>query len=594
MKTPIPPGRNRWITNPSTFSAPLGVLIAVIYTASVISLPEGTRLAYFSLLIFAAVTLNVSADLFEQRRLSTVRGLSAGTIPATDATLTKAALEAAAAPDVTFFLILASFTVGSAIVGWGWFVIASPPVTTALRMSLVGVMVAPLTAVLASLLVLPRSRQVLEELMAAGLAPQRLAEVLPPKYQLRRRLVIFSVVAVTTPLLMVADASIRRTIVLLEQVMAAPNAEAAKVVLETRQVEGAWLLAGLGLSAIAVVIVCGWLSGSVIGDPLRRLGVETERLARGTYERDRVVMGEVETWAAALAASAMEAHLLDAVSGARTAAQGIRTEADALVVNGSLQEQGAAEQSAALLATTATTEELARSARQISSNAQQVSEIARGTLASAQAGKASADSFTSAMGEVRQGNQAIADSVVKLNKRVQQVGRIIEFIDGIADKSDLLALNAELEGHKAGAVGQGFGLVAAEMRRLAESVMTSTREIARLIDDIRDATNAAVMATEAGVKATEAGASLATQVSDSLSQIVEFANLSSDAMQSISLATVQQQGGTDQLVAAMADINRSTSRNLGAVKEMGSIQSSLLEVSKELQRVVDTLGGGAS
>src|SRR5204862_1839862 len=106
-----------------------------------------------------------------------------------------------------------------------------------------------------------------------------------------------------------------------------------------------------------------------------------------------------------------------------------------------------------------------------------VSRLAQQMLDSAQHGKRSAGAFYAAILRVREGNQAIADSVVKLNKRVQQVGRIVEFIDGIADKSDLLALNAELEGNKAGDVGLGFSLIAAEMRRLSESVMGSTREI---------------------------------------------------------------------------------------------------------------------
>ena len=74
------------------------------------------------------------------------------------------------------------------------------------------------------------------------------------------------------------------------------------------------------------------------------------------------------------------------------------------------------------------------------------------------------------------------------NKRVQQIGKIVEFINGVADKSDLLALNAELEGTKAGEVGRGFSLVAAEMRRLAENVLESTKEIEGLIEEIREAT----------------------------------------------------------------------------------------------------------
>ncbi|MBE2248735.1 MAG: methyl-accepting chemotaxis protein [Myxococcus sp.] len=591
MTTPLPPGRNRWMTNPSTLAAPLGVMIAVAYVSSVVTLPDGTGAAYVGVLLTVLVGFNIAADLFEQSRLRTVKGLGAGLIKPTPEALTAAAAEAAQAPDTTFFLALFAFMVGAVVVSGLWYFLASPPVIVAVRVGLVGSLVAPLTAMMANLLVLPRARQVLRELLDAGLPPESLAQVLPVRFELRRRLMLYSTVAVLTPMLMVADASLHRSTELLEVVKRQPDVVVARAVFEAQRAEGFGLLGALGAATLIMVVLCAWLTGSVLGDPLKRLGEETERLAQGRYQRGRLVMAEFETWAAATSMSAMETHLLDAVQGARDAARGIGEAAAELVTHGAQQEQGANEQSAALMATTATTEELARSAGQISANALRVSEIARGTLEAAQAGKTSADAFTGAMAEVRDGNQAIADSVVKLNKRVQQVGRIIEFIDGIADKSDLLALNAELEGHKAGAVGEGFGLVAAEMRRLAENVMTSTREIARLIDDIRDATNAAVMATEAGVKATESGAGLARKVSDSLGDIVQFANLSADAMQSISLATVQQQGGSDQLVAAMEDINRTTQKNVESARQMAVTQGELVEVSKELAQVVDTFGG---
>ncbi|MER2565648.1 MAG: methyl-accepting chemotaxis protein [Myxococcaceae bacterium] len=591
MTTPLPKGRSRWITNPSTIAAPLGVVIGVSYVASVLSIPEGTGRWYAGLVVTLVILINVAADLWEQSRLKTIRGLGDGSIAPTPQALEQAAREAAKAATTTFFLALLSFVFGSALIAALWYLLAHPPVLVAVRIGLVGLLVGPITAVMANLLVLPRARTVLHELVAAGLTPQALARAVPVQYALRRRLVLYAAVAVLTPMIMVADASLSRSNELFEKVRAQPDVASARAVMQAQQAEGFGALSGLGIATVFMVVLCGWLSGSVLGDPLNKLGQETERLAKGRYERGRLVVAENEIWAAATALTAMEAHLLDAMGGAKEASKGIRTAAEELVENGTQQEQGSAEQSAALMATTATTEELARSARQISANAQRVSEIARGTLAAAQGGKASAESFTAAMGEVRGGNQAIADSVVKLNKRVQQVGRIIEFIDGIADKSDLLALNAELEGHKAGDVGQGFGLVAAEMRRLAENVMTSTREIARLIEDIRDATNAAVMATEAGVKATDSGAALAAKVSNSLGDIVEFANLSADAMQSISLATVQQQAGSDQLVAAMEDINRSTRKNVESAKEMAGTQTALVTLSKELEQVVDTFGG---
>jgi methyl-accepting chemotaxis protein len=282
----------------------------------------------------------------------------------------------------------------------------------------------------------------------------------------------------------------------------------------------------------------------------------------------------------------MESQLLVALRKLKEAGVKISATTGELISSSLKHEAGAADQTGALSQTSATTEELARSARQIAQNASDVSRLAQAMLDSAQGGKRSAGAFYASILRVREGNQAIADSVVRLNKRVQQVGRIVEFIDGIADKSDLLALNAELEGTKAGDVGRGFSLVAAEMRRLSESVMSSTREINRLISEIRDATNAAVMATEAGVKATDAGSALARQVTESLDRIVDFANQTTDAVKSITLATHQQQSGTDQLAAAMSDILRSTQNALGATAQMSSANADLSSLSRELQSTV--------
>jgi methyl-accepting chemotaxis protein len=277
----------------------------------------------------------------------------------------------------------------------------------------------------------------------------------------------------------------------------------------------------------------------------------------------------------------MEAQLLELLGGLGHAARDLSgatgTLSEGPRVPGRVQNLDAA---------SSTTGELARSAREIAANAQRVSELAGETLGAARVGSEGADGFMGAMIQVREGNQAIADSVVRLNKRVQQVGRIIEFINGIADKSDLLALNAELEGNKAGEVGRGFSLVAAEMRRLAESVMQSTREIGGLIDEIRDATNAAVMATEAGVKATDAGGALAQKVGEGLSRIVEYANQSADAMQSISLATSQQQVGTDQLVGAMAEIVQGTATSGTAATDMLAAHDQLISLARDVEKTV--------
>lgn len=575
----LPRGRNRWLTNPGTVATLSGIAVAALYASVSIGFPEGTRLSFFVIVVVVTTIANFTGDGVEQRGLATLKGLSEGKLPADERTLTAAALEVFRQPETTFVLVFAFLAAGAVITAVAWALVAEPPLESVLRLGGIGLLISPLTAMLAWLSCVPRSRTLLRELVAAGLPAPRLFAVLPVRFQLRRRVVLFSVVAALTPLLLLVDLALSRLRPLLDLLAAAPDQPSMdRIFLAQRSAD--WAPA-LGLVAIVLLLV-SWsasLSGAILGDPLRELAAETERLSRGEHRAPTFIPSEAETLAAAAALASLETEVIALLFQLGQTARELTGATGALT-------PGAAGPTLNFDATSVTTAELARGARDIAGNAARVSELARHTWTAARKGREGADGFLAAMGEVRGGNQAIADSVVRLNKRVQQVGRIIEFIDGIADRSDLLALNAELEGNKAGDVGRGFSLVAAEMRRLAESVMQSTREIARLIDDIRDATHAAVMATEAGVKATDAGAALAQKVSQGLDRIVDYANRSSDAMQSISLATAQQRTGTDQLVAAVGDIVETTGESKHATAQMLAAHAQLVALVRDLEQTV--------
>ncbi len=579
-------GLHRWITNLSTIAVLVGVFIAFVYAWIAISFPEGTRLTFGVILAVTMICNNVIGDGEEQRRLTTLRQIGDGALPVNEENLLKAARETMALPEVSFWLCLAFLLSGSVVTAGLWSLLTTVPTNVALRVSFIGVVIAPLTATMALLVSVPRSRAVLRALVAAGLPVTKLYAGLPARFSMRRRLMVYAVLSLYAPLALVAELALSRVRGLLDLMVLAPDAAAMQSVAEAQRAAGLLPVLGLVLLVVFVVSATAWLAGSMVGDPLKELAKETERLARGAHGEPRFVPGEYESWAAAGAIAAMEAQLVELLGRLGGAAGSITGATSSLSDQQGSGDDRVELQRANLDATSATTQDLARSAREIAANAQRVSELAAATFSAARAGRDGADGFMTAMAQAREGNQAIADSVVRLNKRVQQVGRIIEFINGIADKSDLLALNAELEGNKAGEVGRGFSLVAAEMRRLAESVMQSTQEIGGLIDEIRDATNAAVMATEAGVKATDAGAALAQRVGAGLSRIVDDANQSSSAMQSISLATSQQQTGTDQLVEAMTDILRSTEGASIAAREMRGAHDQLISLARDLEQTV--------
>ncbi len=160
----------------------------------------------------------------------------------------------------------------------------------------------------------------------------------------------------------------------------------------------------------------------------------------------------------------------------------------------------------------------------------------------------------------------IATRIDELSHHVDGIGEILSLIKDIAAKSDLLALNAALEGTKAGEAGRGFSLVAMQMQKLAEQVMTSAKNIDALTGDITKSTNASVLATEEATK-------LATETTKSAHQIT--------------FAVQQQQEGTQEASIALDEIAQVASEAAVAAHSVVETSDALLKLSAQLQESVE-------
>ncbi len=595
MSAPVPAlqGRGAWLTTPSRLAALLGLGLAALYLWCSLDFPPGSQRPLFGVLGAVAVLGHFVSQALEQARLRPLLDLAAGRVKVAPAGLAAAGRAVAQAPDVTFLVVLGFVAGGAMLTALGWRAWSGVAWPVALRVGFIGLALAPVTAVFGYLLLLPRERALLATLLSLGLPGEALLTGGRGALVLRHRFTVYALVAVLSPLVLVTDLALWRADRLAEALAGGVTGEAAAALAATQsqtELTSLLLLAGL---VLALVAGSAWLSGSALGRPLAALAAQTGQLARGAWGQAVAVPAEHETWAAAWAILCLDRELAGLVQGLTAAGAGITSAVDALGAGADQQRLGAESQAETLVATTATTGELARSARQIASHAQRVATLAQSTLEAALEGRRAALGFTVAMTAVRDGNQGIADAVVRLNKRVQHVGRVVEFIDSIAERSDLLALNAELEGHRAGEPGRGFSLVAAEMKRLAESVLSSTREIGRLLEDIRDATHAAVMATEAGVKASDTSSGMAQGAAEGIDRIVEVAQQAAQAMQGVTTATLQQQAGSDQLVKAMEAILTSTQEGAQAAGGLRLANTGLAALAAELDAAVRQLKGAA-
>jgi len=223
-----------------------------------------------------------------------------------------------------------------------------------------------------------------------------------------------------------------------------------------------------------------------------------------------------------------------------------------LEMRAAAQESAAAtsEQSAAIAEVAATVEELSAAASSIAAGAQ--------TTASA------AHQTTATMDEMRTQVSTISERSLALGRSSQEIGEILTLLNEIAERTDLLALNAAIEGARAGETGRGFAVVAGEVRKLAERSARSTDSIRAIVTQVRDDTNATILATERG-----------TEQADEVSRLMRS---SSEELAQSLRATEQQRLAAEQVAVALSQIR-------DAVEQLSAEQDQRVETTERVERL---------
>ncbi|MFN8610354.1 MAG: methyl-accepting chemotaxis protein [Vulcanimicrobiota bacterium] len=175
---------------------------------------------------------------------------------------------------------------------------------------------------------------------------------------------------------------------------------------------------------------------------------------------------------------------------------------------------------------------------------------------------------------------------MELGKKSQQIGSVVDIVGELSEQTNILAINATIEAAGAGEAGKRFGVVADEIRKLADRVGVSAKEIRALIDEIRGAVSTTVMATESGSKAVEAGNRHFLEVTTAFRQIVETVSGTNDASREIELSTKQQATAVEQVNVAIASVAQSARESEASSAQTLQTASELNKLSGELQRIV--------
>jgi len=176
-----------------------------------------------------------------------------------------------------------------------------------------------------------------------------------------------------------------------------------------------------------------------------------------------------------------------------------------------------------------------------------------------------------------------AEKVQQLGEASQKISKVVKLISGFANQTNMLALNASIEAARAGEEGEGFGVVANEVRALAQRSAKATTEIRQLIEEIQSQVNDLIKSMAIGTKQVNSGSQLVEETRQKLTDISASSQQVNQLVREISQAAVlQSQTSTEvsqkiQNVAAIATSSSSYAESLNAAF------NELLQVAQELQ-----------
>lgn len=252
------------------------------------------------------------------------------------------------------------------------------------------------------------------------------------------------------------------------------------------------------------------------------------------------------------------------------------------------QASSATEQATAMTQIATTIRELLTTSQQISESAQRVSQIAAETASNARGGASTVVKGSDAVATVRKLVDLIVTHMTDLSKKAQQVGAVLDIVAELAEQTNILAINATIEAAGAGEAGRRFGVVADEIRKLADRVGASTKEIREMVEGVRSAVNTTVMATEAGSKAVDASAVQVGEMAASFKQIASLVVTTTDAAREIELSTKQQTTAVEQVNVAIADIAEASKETEASTSQTLMTADQLASLSRDLIRLVQS------
>ncbi len=351
------------------------------------------------------------------------------------------------------------------------------------------------------------------------------------------------------------------------------------------QLPQAMLLLALLLVAASVVVAAVFVR--TIVRPLRELtDVAAHIVESGDLTRPIHVSSGDEVGRLARSFSQVVEKLREVTINLQQAAEALKQSTEHLNSSSAEQAQTVSRQAAALQETQVTAQEIKQTSLLASQKAATVLSVAERADELARSGETAIEMTMAGLNDIREQVKEIAQKIVELGERTQQIGGITQTVKDLADQSNMLALNAAIESVRSGEHGKGFGVVAREIRALADQSIQATSRVRELLDDIGSSVAAAVRITERGAERMESGLAQVRTSGQNLKELSNIVQDNASAVRQIAAAVNQQNVGISQITQAVNELSKMMDETVARIGSTGEAATTLQIISEQLSSAV--------
>ncbi|WP_455914942.1 methyl-accepting chemotaxis protein [Pseudomonas syringae] len=320
-----------------------------------------------------------------------------------------------------------------------------------------------------------------------------------------------------------------------------------------------WILIIGSLIAVVCAIALGLIVTRMITRPIYQSVASATRVAAGDLSQPIHVGGQDETGQLLKALSTMQGSLKGTVQQIATASDQLASAAEELTMVTDDSTRGLMRQNDEIQQAATAVNEMTAAVEEVARNAASASQVSAQTSEDAIKGQQQVQQAVTAMNTMTVEITESTERVGALAGQIRDITKVLDVIRGIAEQTNLLALNAAIEAARAGEQGRGFAVVADEVRALAHRTQTSTGEIESMITKVRDGADEAVQAMGKSQAIAVHTQSLATEAGRALERISEGVSQMNERNLVIASAAEEQ-----------AQVAREVDRNLVNIQDLST------------------------